>query len=309
MANYLVFSTLLGGRCRKNAAWTIRQLPDYQRFAYHQLRPMSRNRFVSLHQPPPPKPLPTRRTKKIPIFAENPEPGPGPEPEPKPGPEPEPGPEPKPEPGPEPGTENPDPNPDQNPKPGPEPDLKPNTRNRILMEFAELIMKRQSDRKYAPKPVAKEDILKCLEAARMSPSACNAQPWKFVVVDERAKLMAVSEAAIGLGMNKFTVQAPVLVAVVQEKMNLEARAGALLKNKDYSMMDLGMAVEHFCLQAADLGLGTCIMGWFDEKKVKKILGVPRSRRVQLIIALGHPDGPSRPKVRKALEEIASWNEY
>ena len=280
MANYLAFSTLLGGRCRKNAATTIRQLPDYQRFAYHQLRPMSRNRFVSLHQPPPPKPHPTRRTKKIPIFAENPEPEPGP----KPGPEPE-----------------PEPDPNQN--------LKPNTRNRNLMEFAELIMKRQSDRKYAPKPVAKEDILKCLEAARMSPSACNAQPWKFVVVDERAKLMAVSEAAIGLGMNKFTVQAPVLVAVVQEKMNLEAKAGALLKNKDYSMMDLGMAVEHFCLQAADLGLGTCIMGWFDEKKVKKILGVPRSRRVQLIIALGHPDGPSRPKVRKPLEEIASWNEY
>ncbi len=272
MANYLAFSTLLVGRCRKNAATTIQQPPDYQRFAYHQLRPMSINRFISLHQPPrnplrpqPHKP-PTRRTKKIPIFAENPDPNPDPDPNPK-------------------------------------------TRNRNLMEFAELIMKRQSDRKYAPKPVAKEDILKCLEAARMSPSACNAQPWKFVVVDERAKLMAVSEAAIGLGMNKFTVQAPVLVAVVQEKMNLEARAGALLKNKDYSMMDLGMAVEHFCLQAADLGLGTCIMGWFDEKKVKKILGVPRSRRVQLIIALGHPDGPSRPKVRKPLEEIASWNEY
>ena len=214
------------------------------------------------HKPPPTAP----HLKKIPIFAETP-----------------------------------DPNRTRNPK--------PKTRNRNLMNFAELIMKRQSDRKYAPKPVAKEDILKCLEAARMSPSACNAQPWKFVVVDERAKLMAVSEAAIGLGMNKFTVQAPVLVAVVQEKMNLEAKAGALLKNKDYSMMDLGMAVEHFCLQAADLGLGTCIMGWFDEKKVKKILGVPRSRRVQLIIALGHPDGPSRQKVRKPLEEIASWNEY
>ena len=247
----------------------------------------------------------------------------------KPGPEPEPGtensepgPEPDPDPNPDP-NQNPDQNPDQKPDPNPDPnrtrtrtrnrnrnpDPKPNTRNRNLMEFAELIMKRQSDRKYAPKPVAKEDILKCLEAARMSPSACNAQPWKFVVVDERAKLMAVSEAAIGLGMNKFTVQAPVLVAVVQEKMNLEAKAGALLKNKDYSMMDLGMAVEHFCLQAADLGLGTCIMGWFDEKKVMKILGVPRSRRVQLIIALGHPDGPSRPKVRKPLEEIASWNEY
>ena len=135
------------------------------------------------------------------------------------------------------------------------------------MEFSELILKRQSDRRYAPKPVAREHILKCLEAARMAPSACNSQPWKFIVVDDRSKLIQISDAAIGLGMNKFTVQVPVLVAVVQENMNLEAKAGAVVKDKDYSMMDLGMAVENFCLQAAELGLGTCIMGWFDEKKV------------------------------------------
>lgn len=177
------------------------------------------------------------------------------------------------------------------------------------MEFSELVQKRQSDRKYAPKPVAREHILKCLEAARMAPSACNSQPWKFVVVDDRVKLIQISDAAIGLGMNKFTVQVPVLVAVVQENMNLEAKAGAVVKNKDYSMMDLGMAVENFCLQAAELGLGTCIMGWFDEKKVKEVLGVPRGRRVQLLIALGHPDAPTRSKVRKPLEEISSWNEY
>lgn len=177
------------------------------------------------------------------------------------------------------------------------------------MEFLELVNKRQSDRKYAPKPVAREHILKCLEAARLAPSACNSQPWKFIVVDDRAKLAEMSEAAIGLGMNKFTVQVPVLVAVVQENMNLSAKAGSIVKSKDYSMMDLGIAVEHFCLQAAELGLGTCIMGWFDEKKVKKLLGVPRSRRVQLLIALGHPDAPTREKIRKPLEAIASWNEY
>lgn len=177
------------------------------------------------------------------------------------------------------------------------------------MEFSELIQKRQSDRKYAPKPVAREHILKCLEAARLAPSACNSQPWKFVVVDDRAKLAVMSEAAIGLGMNKFTVQVPVLVAVVQEPMNLSAKAGALAKDKDYSMMDLGMAVEHFCLQAAELGLGTCIMGWFDEKRIKKLLGVPRSRRIQLLISLGCPDAPTRQKIRKPLEEISSWNTY
>ena len=177
------------------------------------------------------------------------------------------------------------------------------------MEFLELVNKRQSDRKYAPKPVAREHILKCLEAARLAPSACNSQPWKFIVVDDRAKLAEMSEAAIGLGMNKFTVQVPVLVAVVQENMNLSAKAGSIVKSKDYSMRDLGIAVEHFCLQAAELGLGTCIMGWFDEKKVKKLLGVPRSRRIQLLIALGHPDAPTREKIRKPLEAIASWNGY
>ena len=177
------------------------------------------------------------------------------------------------------------------------------------MEFSELILKRQSDRRYAPKPVAREHILKCLEAARMAPSTCNSQPWKFIVVDDRSKLIQISDAAIGLGMNKFTVQVPVLVAVVQENMNLEAKAGAVVKDKDYSMMDLGMAVENFCLQAAELGLGTCIMGWFDEKKVKDVLGVPRSRRVQLLISLGHPDGPTRNKVRKTIEDMSSWNKY
>lgn len=177
------------------------------------------------------------------------------------------------------------------------------------MEFSELIQKRQSDRKYAPRPVAREHILKCLEAARLAPSACNSQPWKFIVVDDRTRLVEMSDAAIGLGMNKFTVQVPVLVAVVQEPMNLSAKAGALAKNKDYSMMDLGMAVEHFCLQAAELGLGTCIMGWFDEKRIKKLLGVPRSRRIQLLISLGYPDAPTRQKIRKPLEEISSWNEY
>ena len=140
------------------------------------------------------------------------------------------------------------------------------------MNFDELILKRQSDRKYLPDAVAKEDILKCLEAARMSPSACNSQPWKFIVVDDRAKLVEMADAAEGLGMNGFAHGVPVMVAVVREKMNFSARMGSLFKRKDYSMLDLGMAVENFCLQAADQGLGTCIMGWFDERRIARLLG-------------------------------------
>ena len=160
-----------------------------------------------------------------------------------------------------------------------------------------------------PDPVPREDVLKCLEAARMAPSACNSQPWKFIVVDDKEKLMEMADAAEGLGMNKFTRGVPVMVAVVLEKMNATARLGSLLKHKDYSMLDLGMAVEHFCLQAADLGLGACIMGWFDEKRIARLLGVPRRKRIPLIISLGYPENPTRRKVRKPVEEMSSWNSY
>ena len=155
------------------------------------------------------------------------------------------------------------------------------------MNFEDLITKRQSDRKYSDKKVDRVLIVKCLEAARLAPSACNSQPWKFVVVDDPALLAPMAEAAAGMGMNKWVKQAPVIVAVTLEKMNFTARIGSVIKDKEYSLLDVGIAVEHFCLQAAELGLGTCIMGWFDEKKVKKLLGIG-NKRVPLLISLGYP---------------------
>ena len=176
------------------------------------------------------------------------------------------------------------------------------------MKLLELIQKRQSDRKYTSQPVAEDQIVACLEAARLAPSACNSQPWKFVVVNQPELVAQVGEAAAGLGMNKFAREVPVIVAVVLEKMNLTARIGSVIKDKEYSLLDVGIAVEHFCLQAAELGLGTCIMGWFDEKKVKRLLGIG-NRRVPLLITLGHLAGATREKVRKSQDEIVSWNKY
>ena len=177
------------------------------------------------------------------------------------------------------------------------------------MDFYDLIQKRQSDRRYdASRQVDRDLVMKCLEAARLAPSACNSQPWKFVVVDQPDLKGQMAEAAAGMGMNHFATEAPVIVAVVLEKMNLTARIGSVIKDKEYSLLDVGIAVEHFCLQAAELGLGTCILGWFDEKKVKKLLGVDR-RRIPLLITLGYPAGATRPKSRKTLEEMSSWNKY
>ena len=119
----------------------------------------------------------------------------------------------------------------------------------------------------------------------------------------------MGEAAAGLGMNGFAAGVPVIVAVVLEKMNFTAKVGSMLKNKDYCMLDVGIAVEHFCLQAAEEGLGTCILGWFDEKKVARLLGIPKGKRIPLLITLGHPDCDIRKKIRKPMEEISSWNRY
>ncbi len=176
------------------------------------------------------------------------------------------------------------------------------------MEFSELIKIRQSDRKYETRPVDKVLVMKCIEAARLAPSACNSQPWKFVVVDDPVLLKEMADAAQGMGMNKFSHEAPVIVAVVLEKMNLSASIGSVIKDKEYSLLDVGIAVEHFCLQAADLGLGTCIMGWFNEKKVRKMLGIGR-KRVPLLLTLGYPASETRNKIRKPVEEMCSWNKY
>ena len=176
------------------------------------------------------------------------------------------------------------------------------------MDFLDLVKKRQSDRKYKNTPVDRDMIVKCIEAARLAPSACNSQPWKFVVVDDSQLLPEMVSAAAGMGMNKFAVQCPVIVAAVLEKMNFTARIGSVIKDKEYSLLDVGIAVENFCLQAAELGLGTCILGWFDEKKVKKLLGIG-SRRVPLLITLGYPDGETRYKIRKDINTMSSWNKY
>ena len=75
-------------------------------------------------------------------------------------------------------------------------------------------------------------------------------------------------------------------------------------------MDIGIAAEHFCLQAASEGLGTCIMGWFDENEVKRLLGIPKKKRAELIITLGYPaKDVIREKIRKRKEEICSYNRY
>ena len=177
------------------------------------------------------------------------------------------------------------------------------------MNFYELISKRQSERQYDSRPVEPEKIMQCIEAARIAPSACNAQPWKFIVVDEPELKKQVADATVGMGMNKFVVEAPVIVAIVLEKANASSKIGSVLKGKEYTLMDIGIATTHFCLQATELGLGTCIIGWFNEKKIRKLLQIPNKKRIPLLLSVGYSTAELRNKQRKELNGVYSLNKY
>jgi nitroreductase len=175
----------------------------------------------------------------------------------------------------------------------------------------ELMSVRQSERRYLDRPVEREKIDRIAEAGRLSPSACNGQPWKFILVDEPALRLEVAGATESkvLSMNSFVHQAPVLIVIVREKSNFTSSAGDLIKKKDYSLIDIGIATASMVYQAFAEGLGTCIIGWFDEKKIREILGIPKSKKVELVLSVGYTENTVRKKSRKPAEEVISYNKY
>ena len=177
----------------------------------------------------------------------------------------------------------------------------------------DLINQRQSVRRYTDQTVEKEKLDRCLHAAMMAPSACNAQPWKFIIVDEPAMVKKVAKETWNklVAFNKFVEQAPVIIVITIERSPLVPMIGGIIKNKEYPLIDIGIAAEHFCLQATAEGLGTCMLGWFNEKPIQKLLEIPKNRRIGLLISLGYePQGyKQRKKIRKVLEKVVSYNKY
>lgn len=177
------------------------------------------------------------------------------------------------------------------------------------MNFLELAQRRQSLREYSDQDVEREKLNRCLEAARLAPSACNAQPWNFIVVDDPKFRSEFAREAFGESFNKFAGKAPAFVVVVAERPNIRSQIGGMIKNIPYYLIDIGIAVEHFCLQATEEGLGSCMLGWFNEKAIKKSLKMGVNRRVSLVIAVGYPaDETIRPKNRKPFAEIVQYHQ-
>ncbi len=181
------------------------------------------------------------------------------------------------------------------------------------MDFSELVKIRQSVRSYTNQTIEKEKIDQCLEAARLAPSASNSQPWKYIVVDDKDLKNKVALATFDkiIKFNKFALQAPVIIAIVLEKPKLVTQMGIEITKRDWPLMDIGITAEHFCLQAAELGLGTCMIGWFDQKRIQKLLNIPKKKTIGLLITLGYApdDYLLRKKSRKEKSEVISHNKY
>lgn len=179
-----------------------------------------------------------------------------------------------------------------------------------MKSFLQLAAQRQSDRAFVPgKKIEREVLERIIEAARLAPSACNGQPWHFTVITDDELLPKVGKATSSLGMNRFVKDASALVLITHEPTNITSKLGSGIKDKDFPMMDLGIASAYMTLAAEDEGIGSCILGWFDEKTIKELVNIPSKRRLMLIVALGYAAKEKRKKIRKEWDKVVSFEKY
>lgn len=173
------------------------------------------------------------------------------------------------------------------------------------MNFTEIALARQSCRSYdESREVEPEKLSAILEAARLAPSACNSQPFHFTVCRGQAA-KEVAAATQGMGMNKFSSQAPVLIVISEGAYSKSAALGAKVKGNDYRSIDIGITTAYLTAEATAQGLSTCILGWLDDEKIRKICDLDQP--VRLVITLGYAkDDALRTKKRKELSELVTY---
>ena len=167
------------------------------------------------------------------------------------------------------------------------------------MEFMEVVRQRRSVRKYRPDPVPQAKIDAVLEAARLAPSWANGQCWTFIVVSDPKVKHELARAG-----NDWIEDAPVVIVACADP-----KQSGVKGDQSYYLLDIGIAMEHLALAATEQGLGTCWIGWFDEKKARKALAVPDAIRVVASIPLGYPDESPEPRPRKSLGEIVRKDQW
>ncbi|MDR1165472.1 MAG: nitroreductase family protein [Deltaproteobacteria bacterium] len=176
-----------------------------------------------------------------------------------------------------------------------------------MEDFLELAKTRQSCRDYLDKPVEREKLERIIEAARLAPSACNSQPWSFVVVETPATVAEVADSTTILGINKYLKSATAFIVVLEETAELIQKLAQLVDSQTHAQGDLGAAVLSLCLEAESLGLGTCIAGVFDRPRLRKLLDIPPEKKIFMVVAVGYPKSERvREKSRKPFAEIVRF---
>jgi nitroreductase len=177
--------------------------------------------------------------------------------------------------------------------------------------LSDLIARRVSCRSYKPDPVPQEHLAQILEAARLAPSACNQQPWRFAVVQAPVLRRRIVEEGFRPGINMtWALNAPVHIVLGMELSFLTHRIGSQVSGVEYPWIDIGIAGEHLVLAATERGLGTCWIGWIKSKAIAKVVGWPKSIKPVIVITVGYPtESETRPLPatrRKPLDELAKW---
>jgi nitroreductase len=176
-----------------------------------------------------------------------------------------------------------------------------------MSDYLELATRRQSWRDYADTPVEREKLVRIVEAARLTPSACNSQPWKVVVVDDPAVAAEVAASTCQLGINEYIRKAKAFFVVLAQPAKLMPKIACLIDDQYFAKSDLGAFTYALALASESEGLGTCIVGMFDRPKLIELLKLPQGQPIHMVVAVGYPSKEQvRNKVRKPLEEIATF---
>lgn len=181
------------------------------------------------------------------------------------------------------------------------------------MDFETLQKTRESCRIYSEQPVPRETLTHLIDVARLSPSACNSQPWRFLIVDQpeaRAKLVEALEDE-GLNGCPWGDRVPAFILICEEEAHLKPGVWEHYGSQHFAQLDIGMAAMALCYEATSIGLGTCMIGTMSQKKLHQTFGIPEERPVRLIITVGYPakKGEPRKKLRKNLDEIIADNHW
>jgi nitroreductase len=175
--------------------------------------------------------------------------------------------------------------------------------------FEDLLKERKSIRKFKETPIEKDKIIKILECGLLSPSACNVQPYRFIVLLGQKKNEFSKEVFDGIfSFSSFVSKAPVLIVIVRIKTNVKMKIGNFVCDTDFSLIDIGIAGEHMVLKATELGLGSLWVGWFDRKKAKKFLKLSKNESPEIIIAIGEKDENPQFRRKKKFEEATTFME-